>query len=720
MTYSANRILRFLSPLLVIGLGIALYAGTLNAPFTGDDVLITIEAPHAYQPEIALKFFFHDLDWIVPEDLEGLSGQQSSRYGLYRPMWIITVVFDTFLWHQEPFGWRLTSLILHLLAALAVLGLATKLLGSRIAGLAAALLFVAHPIHVETLANLTGGRAEILACLFVVLAWRLFLRGDGRSKRSRWAGDIGSAGLFLLGLWSKENAVVLPALLFMTGWALRGQTFKTLLVRLTPHVTVFFAYMILRVLVVGGVTADTWSNLFGDSSAPRIFLTVMAILARYLRLILLPYPFRHPECYDNLPSTVSVAEGVLSAVLVLGLVGFAVWRLVRGRKHASTPFWAFGLLGFFVCLIPVSHIVPFKVVMAARFLYLPSVALCLLCGYLTVRAHAHRQWLPIAAGLPVLAAFVIMTCSYNPEWVDPNRLYRMVTKCNPRSPAPYNNMGTHRLRQGKVKEALPFFKKAVELDPGYARARYNLAYSLHLMGRLKEAEAAYLEALAVSPNHSRTLNNLGILVHARGDLTSARSYFERALRADPRYPATIVNLGNLEQQLGNFNQAEKHFRTALQIAPRLAEARFNLGRLLEQTGRAEAAEREYREILVIDPDHSMAHNNLGNILKDNRKPEEAESHYQAALRADPGCAPAHQNLATLLLSRGDAARAAKHYQIAHRLRPNDAEILLGLGFALLQQGEPSLASQAAQAAARIAPEDPRVRNLLHLLSQKKE
>jgi tetratricopeptide (TPR) repeat protein len=722
MSDSTDRILRYASPLLVVVVGAVLFGGTLSAPFTGDDVLVALESPQAYDPSNALKYIFHDLDWMTPEDLDGVSDPEDepSRFGLYRPLLITTFIIDTLLWHQEPFGWRLTNLILHLIAGLLVLGLATHFLGSRIGGLAAALLFVAHPIHVEAVASLLSGRAEMLVFISLTASWWLFLAGDKKSGARRWAFDIGSALLFLLGLWSKENAIVLPGILALAGWSMRGQSIRTLIVRLIPHMVIFGIYLAIRLSVIGRVAANDWSIVFGDASTGQIILTMMTVMALYIRLLFLPWPLLHPECYETMPSTVTVLEGVLSTILVLGLIGVSIWLLIRSRKRGRSYFWAFGLLFFYGCLVPVSHIVPFRVVMGARFLYLPSLALCLLGGFLLVRAFAYRRWLPLAAGAPVLGVYTLIVLVSNPVWVDPDRLYGMVAECNPHSPSPYNNLGTHRLRQGKPAEALPYFKKAAALGPQYARARYNLAYSLHLLGRTREAEAAYLETLKVESDHGLALNNLGILAHARGDRAGARNYFELAVRADPRHPAPIVNLGNLEQQEGNLSGAEKRFRLALKIAPRLTDARFNLGRLLEQTQRVDEAEQQYQKILEYRPNHAMANNNLANILKDRGKPEEAESHYRTALRSDPKCAPAHQNLATLLLSQDKAEKALEHYQTALRLKPNDVDVLLGLGYTYLRLKQLPLALQAAQDAVKAAPTDPRVQKLLQLTVQPPE
>jgi len=711
MSVRPERVLRFAAPALVLGLGVALFAGTLKAPFTSDDVLVAIENNRAQDASNIPLYFLNDLDWILPEELQTPENQKSI-YGIYRPMLSTSYTIDAYLYGQAPWGWRLDNLILHLICSLLFLGLANRLLGSRPAGLAAGLLFAAHPIHIEAVASLMGGRAELLACMFMLSSWWIFLLGDQRSGWRRIAVDCGSAFLFLLGLFSKENAVMLPGILFLSGWILRGQSIRTLIVRMLPHAVVFVSFVVLRFAIVGRLAPADWSLVFGDLSGFGTFLGIMAILASYLRLVLLPWPLHHPACYNDLPLTVPALVGVLCALLVLGLIGLAAWRAVRGRRAGRAVWWAFAVLFFYLCLVPVAHIIPFRVTMAERFLYIPSAGLCLLAGWLFIRARAWRRWLPLAAGLPLLAGYATGVLVANARWTDLDRLYLDLIECNPRSADPYNNMGTHRLRQGKPEEALPFFKKAVELEPQMSQPRYNIGLIYQRLGKYEQAEQAYRKNLEFNPDHGKTLNNLGNIVEMKGDFAEARKLYQRAAKVDPAHPGGHVNLGNLEMREGHLEEAERLFRLAIRLDTRVVESRFNLARLLGRTGREAEAERLYREILELRPDYYMAWNNLGNFLKDRGQLDEAERNYLTALEIEPDCVPAHYNLGNLLLMKNDPARAAARFQEALKRQPDYLDALVGLAAAHLRLGNKELAREAASKAASLAPDDPRIEKLL--------
>ena len=79
---------------------------------------------------------------------------------------------------------------------------------------AAALLFVAHPLHTEAVANIKG-RDEIMALLGSLAA--LYF-----SLRSYHSGKLGWEALaalsFLIGIFSKENAITFLAIVPLTYW----------------------------------------------------------------------------------------------------------------------------------------------------------------------------------------------------------------------------------------------------------------------------------------------------------------------------------------------------------------------------------------------------------------------------------------------------------------------------------------------------------------------
>jgi len=121
---------------------------------------------------------------------------------------------------------------------------------------------------------------------------------------------------------------------------------------------------------------------------------------------------------------------------------------------------------------------------------------------------------------------------------------------NPANAPAHNNLANALFAQDRLEEAIAGYRRALELDPGYADARTNLAARLsNLAGRLSdlgrpdEAVAHCKEALALRPELAEAHNNLGNAHQARGDIDAAEASYRRALELKPDFAAAKVNLG---------------------------------------------------------------------------------------------------------------------------------------------------------------------------------
>ena len=169
-----------------------IYLGALWNGFALDDRAIILQNPHVAAASGLWRVFVES--YWRPE----VGGH------LYRPLAIVTYALDALVDGAPWF--HFVNLLWHAAASVAVAALARRLLGVA-AGLAAGLVFAAHPVHVEAVANVVG-RAELMVGLFSVLAvyaglWR---------QSVAW-----STAALALGLLSKENAAAIPAII-ACGW----------------------------------------------------------------------------------------------------------------------------------------------------------------------------------------------------------------------------------------------------------------------------------------------------------------------------------------------------------------------------------------------------------------------------------------------------------------------------------------------------------------------
>jgi hypothetical protein len=120
-----------------------------------------------------------------------------TTYYAYKPVYFLSVKLDVAL-HEEGAGLaHVVNLLLFALAAFLLVGLLHDLLGSLWLAGAAGLLFAVHPVHVESVAWLSG-RKDVLSLVFVLLAHRAYRRRRANASEGAAGLSFGAAALLLL------------------------------------------------------------------------------------------------------------------------------------------------------------------------------------------------------------------------------------------------------------------------------------------------------------------------------------------------------------------------------------------------------------------------------------------------------------------------------------------------------------------------------------------
>jgi TolB-like protein/Flp pilus assembly protein TadD/DNA-binding winged helix-turn-helix (wHTH) protein len=211
----------------------------------------------------------------------------------------------------------------------------------------------------------------------------------------------------------------------------------------------------------------------------------------------------------------------------------------------------------------------------------------------------------------------------------------------------YYLAGLSALRQGgalsRIAEAEAQFGRALEADPGFARAQAGLC------------QVAILR-------YERT--NSTEYVHA------AEAACRAALDADPTLKETELALGRLYLTSGRHEQAEAVYRSLLRRAPRDADVYIGLGRALVRSKRMEEAEQNFREAVVVEPGYWQSYNALGSFLFAAGRSAEAAGAYLRVTDLTPGNATGFNNLGAARLAAGQLGAAAQAFEQSNRLEPS--------------------------------------------------
>jgi tetratricopeptide (TPR) repeat protein len=614
--------------------------------------------------------------------------------GLYRPLATLSYLMNYAILGNGPHpeGYHWFNFVLHGFNVALVYALGLMIFASPAPAFALAGIWGVHPLLTESVTNIIG-RADLLAGIGVLAGLLCYMKGQAEQRRHKFAWLAGLTAAQVLGLFSKENAIILIALMLLTdvAWPPRSQKIQRLpfyLAAALPCAVFLFvrarSYAHMQVLFIDNplVGAGFWTAR----------LTAIKVIGKYLGLFVWPaslspdYSFNAISVFSWRLTEWEDVKTVLAALVCVGGILLAI----RWRRTQRTLF--FFVVFFFLTLLPTANLtILIGSIMAERFAYLPFVGLagCLVVAIQAGAVKLSRKWSSapqaawIAIGL-VCLAFATRTYARNADWQDDGSLWTHAVEVCPQSAKAHVNLGRVFLEApGRLPEAIAEYETALRIEPDYALAHYSLGTAMSKSsGRLDSAIEHYRAALRIEPNYPQAHNNLGTaLAQKGGQLQEAIAEFRAALRLDPNYAEAHINLGDaLASTPGGVSEAIAEYSAALRIAPDLAIAHYDLASTLaEIPGRLADAIAEFRRAIKAKPDFPSAHNNLGICLA--QLPgglSEAIVEFESAIRDDPGYADAHLNLGRALSQiPGRNQDAIRELETALRMQPdpNIAKIL---------------------------------------------
>ena len=397
-----------------------------------------------------------------------------------------------------------------------------------------------HPLLTESVTNIVG-RADLLAAFGVLAGLLCYVRGASAAGWRKLAWLVGLAAAQAVGLFSKENAAVLPGamLLFDLTWSERA-TWRQRAPAYAVVALPFAAFFYLRSGLQPHMLIDSAENPLASAGFWTARLTAVKVVGKCLWLFLWPAHLSADYSYDAVPlfgwqaSTWENAKALIALAACLGAALLAILLAVRWRRTGKPLF--FFLVFFFVALSPTSNlIVLIGSIMAERFLYLPSVGLAG-CVVAAIHALGQRRSLMLPTLGLVCLALAARTYARNSDWQDDLSIWTSAVNVCPESARPHYNLGNALSNlPGRLPEAIAEYQAALRIRPDHADARHNLGNALSgIPGRLPEAIAEYRAALRIRPDFADAHNDLGNALSAiPGRLPEAIAEYQAALRIQP-------------------------------------------------------------------------------------------------------------------------------------------------------------------------------------------
>ena len=515
--------------LIVLAGGLLAFAGSLNGTFHLDDVHSIVENPSIREIGAPSRFLNPP-----PQGLT-VSG---------RPVLNASFAVDYAIAGLDPRQFHRTNLVIHLAAALVLLGLVRRGLGAatgqtspdtRTTMLAGgiALLWAVHPLQTESVTYLVQ-RAESLAGLLFLLTLYSSIRAFERGHSIGWQAVACLA--CALGAGTKEVVVTAPLVVllldrafFSSSWSRIWRTRRGFLLALGLSVGPGLA----AALATGGRggTAGLASGV-----DPFLYaLTQAWAIPRYLGLVFWPAPL----VFDYGTQVVSSLREVApqGAVMVVLLAGTAWAVLVRPRL-------GFLPAAFFVVLAPSSSFLPVATqTVAEHRMYLPlativtGVVLAAAWGASRLVRRFDRSRAPAVATFLVLTFLALAAIALGVTTAARNRLYASemglwqdTVEKRPNNPRAYNGRGLARLEANLCEQALDDFDLALRIDPAFCLSINNRGLALVCMHRPVEALREFDRALRLDPRFGTAYHNRARCRLLLGDLEGAREDLRLAVR----------------------------------------------------------------------------------------------------------------------------------------------------------------------------------------------
>jgi tetratricopeptide (TPR) repeat protein len=562
----------------------------------------------------------------------------------YRPVVATTLAIDYWLGKGlHPFYFHLSAFILFMLQGLLMYFLYLRVFNlscsnswNNLVALFATAWYMLHPANAETI-NYILARSDSLSTFFVILAFVLFMYSPFCRRWHLYLVPVA------LGSLTKPTAVMFGPLLLVYILLFEGKTaLKDLLKRsnlgqlisavktaLPALIFCVFLFLFTRIM-----EPETWTP--GGTSRFYYLITQPYVLLHYFTTFFLPISLSADTDWTTLESLMDIRFFIgLSFVLIL------FFTAVTTSKSEKLRAVSFGILWFFISLIPTSTVIPLAEVMNDHRLFYPYVGLMMsVCWALAlILMQAKKSFktkqifnrLAIIVILAVLALYASGTFQRNKVWRTEETLWRDVTE--------------------------------------------------------------------KSPKNGRGLMNYGLALMSKADYTGAEKYFTKAMEFTPRYPYLLINMGILKEATGKPAEAEQYFKSAISYGSGYPECHYYYARFLKNQKRIEEAVQKLIKTLELASAHLDARYMLMDIYFEESEFEKLVEFADQTLLIIPGDP---KTISYLNAIKKGKSRLEKTIEIAGQNKTPENFLELSLRYYEAEQYMKSI--EAAKEALKLRPD----------------
>lgn len=483
----------------------------------------------------------------------------------YRPLFVFWLFLNRWAFQYRPAGWHFTTVLMHVIACILVFRISRKIGLALYPAAFCALLFGIHPVHLESVAWVSGVNDSLMA-VPLLASYLCYLHWKESGGGIRLGGSL---LLFALSLLAKETAVVLPLIVLADLW-IDGGSRTSLIVRrsLITCASMFMVlggYLGLRWFVLGSLGHSTIALPFRVS-----ILTWPKLFGFYFRLLV--FPMGLGAFYDLSYIQSLLSPQFLLPLLMLLIIGVGLWHWQARPGGRSIRL---GIVWLILPLLPVLNLAVFQSGEFAhdRYLYLSTFGFAVLVTAALARAKGASQEFATYTSRSALLAVSILCllgiCSaYQARfWGDDLALFTRAIAVAPRNCTASNNLGSAYLTHGQLDQARTMYESTMERCPNFWLSTYNLGFLNYRTGNQPKAENYLLRAIQLDPTDGDEFLYLGLARYRMNRLSEALADLRHAVELRPAEPGYHFALGMLLEQVPDWSAARVAFQEEVRINP---------------------------------------------------------------------------------------------------------------------------------------------------------
>jgi tetratricopeptide (TPR) repeat protein len=514
----------------------------------------------------------------------------------WRPTFTAWHILNYRLFGANPYGWHILNLLLHAGVCVLAYALLRRWQFSAMIACAIALIFAVHPVHVESVAWISGSPDLLFALAFLASLWFAQNYAEKPAEKTGARDLIFSLALYAVALGAKEIGILCLPIYYVILSDKQGSDKKArpFVPQLLSYLAVAAVYFIARMSILGAISRRAEDA----ASLQSAILSVPEMFAFYLRQIFFPYWMS-----ASYPLQPVVQPGLLNFVvpLLVSLAALAgIFYIARKSKTGKIA-----ALIFILPLLPAMNATAFIQIVHDRYLYLPLLGILMLIA-LFVTKFLNEQYILIAGTLLSLL-LCFQTFTYNRAWANDFELWSWSSKVD-NSAFTWTQYGEALSEQNKLDEAIRAHTNSINTQPttrGYlARGRTYLKKKQY-----PESEKDLTIVLA-TPDEKveayalyQAYEAIALLYSEQRKYDEAIKKLEEGRRKLPIYSASLTtNLAIVLYQKGLKDVALRELEGAKaqarkEFLPESKAAFLRLGMLYAELGRKAEARSALQEYL---------------------------------------------------------------------------------------------------------------------------